>query len=325
MSVWTIGGFVAGGAVCFLLGHVLGSRKRSKQKSTRDPESIAFKTLVGVTLAVAIAVTTTIIWFLTVDWPTDAAKTAEFGQRGDFFGGFVNPFLTFIAFIGFLYTVMLQRQEIKDGREQAVKASALADEQNVSVREQNYQAAFFQMLGAHNDIVNSIRVEDPARDNSIVTGRGAFRTIYSAMRRVYRDKKKQYKNTNDSRVLAHSYETVYRKYQYELGHYFRSLYNTIILLEDGPSSEKYIKLLRAQLSNQELLILFYNCAISPHGERFKALAERHEIFNNLPPYLLETSHAKLLPDAVFGTGGYAAILAGRAQILGDMRDAPKPA
>ena len=149
MSIWTLSGIFVGSSIFFLiLGNIFGRRRKLLQDPKRDIELLLFRVLVGMTLAIAVAVTGAVIWFSVVDWPTDPIKTAEFGQRGDFFGGFVNPFLTFIAFVGFLYTVMLQRQEIKDGRDQAAKAATVADQQNESVREQNYQAAFFQMLGA---------------------------------------------------------------------------------------------------------------------------------------------------------------------------------
>jgi hypothetical protein len=45
----------------------------------------------------------------------------KWGQFGDFMGGFVNPVIALAGFVGVLYTVNLQRQEIHDQRTQLVE------------------------------------------------------------------------------------------------------------------------------------------------------------------------------------------------------------
>lgn len=302
------------------LGFSFGKKIQRRKVVTRERRSLAFTLLALTMIALALGPAAIAGWTAMFAWPADTAIAAEMGQRGDFFGGFVNPLLTFATFVGFLYTVKLQRDEIQEAREQARVGAEVADRQGRLDRQQAYQAAFFQLLSTHNDIVNSIRVIDPVRNDAEVHGRAAFRVIYSALRRLYRDKGRRFSSSGDERVLGYAYERTYLTYQYELAHYFRSLYNTILLLEEGAEAERYIKLLRAQLSQQELLVLFYNCAISPHGLRFRALAERHQLFDNMPPHLLEEEHAALLPDGVFGPGGYTAIVAARNRVRGDMRD-----
>ena len=62
-----------------------------------------------------------------------------------------------------------------------------------------------------------------------------------------------------------------------------------------------MKLLRSQLSDQELLLLFYNC-ISEQGKKFKVLAEKFALFDNMPAYmLLDDSHHKLVSKEAFGS------------------------
>lgn len=97
----------------------------------------------------------------------------------------------------------------------------------------------------------------------------------------------------------------WKKHQVELGHYFRYLYNVVRFVKessfvDGP----YIRLVRAQLSDQESLLLFYNCIASEHGERFKALAEEFSLFDNMPKIrALKEGHLEFINErALHSTG-----------------------
>jgi hypothetical protein len=318
---------IFGGVFLFALGFSLGRWAWSSRRSpvtdqttlNGDRKSLfLFSALIALSILFVIfsfAVVSYVQLFL---WPADSDGSASLGQRGDFFGGFLNPLLTFFTFLAFIYTLSLQRLELQESREQFRRSTETAIQQSSAMNAQNYQTAFFQMMISHNDIVNAIRVTDPVK-NIDVNGRSAFRVFYSAIRRLYREKCKKFPGAADSKRIGYSYEYIYRKYQYELGHYFRSLYNTIIMLESGPDAAKYVRLLRSQISNQELLVIYYNCAVSPHGERLKELAERYQLFNNMPPHLLDQAHGSLMGENAFGPGGYAAILAShKPKVRGDM-------
>lgn len=57
---------------------------------------------------------------------------------------------------------------------------------------------------------------------------------------------------------------------------------------------EYASIVRATLSQYELVLLFYNCLSSNGKEKFKPLIERYAIFNNLRVELLaEPSEQKL--------------------------------
>ena len=83
-----------------------------------------------------------------------------------------------------------------------------------------------------------------------------------------------------------------------LDHYFRYLYrilkhiNESDLLNrlDNPKKEReyYAHVLRAQLSNYELLMLFYNGLIGENPETIKKLIEKYAMFNNLRAWELGT-------------------------------------
>ena len=94
--------------------------------------------------------------------------------------------------------------------------------------------------------------------------------------------------------------------QTDFGHYFRNLYRIVKLVHEnefytyeelgGKSSinsneynaknfemrYRYISMLRAQLSDYELLWLFYNCLSDNGSEKFKPLVEEYSLLKNMP-------------------------------------------
>ncbi len=71
-----------------------------------------------------------------------------------------------------------------------------------------------------------------------------------------------------------------------LGSYFRSLYRIIKYVHESKLSDKekyqYISFVRAQLTDIELLWLFYNCTVGLGIEKFKPLVETYTLLKNLP-------------------------------------------
>lgn len=214
--------------------------------------------------------------------------TEKLGQWGDFFGGVLNPLLTFLTFTGLLITIVLQQTELREAR--------------TTTDRQIFEATFFQMLTLHNTIVNSIRTENAK--GAQLQGRDCFNFFYTQLSDIYKARKPRkgapyYGNTQAT--INQSFRVFWRVQQRNLGHYYRYLYNIIRFVNESSFREgPYIRLIRAQLSDQELLMLFYNC-LAPQGEKFKQLAEQFALFDNMnPKQLLEGGHAKLIAESAFG-------------------------
>ncbi|MEV9642856.1 putative phage abortive infection protein [Aliarcobacter butzleri] len=97
----------------------------------------------------------------------------KLGAFGDFFGGMINPLLTFCTFMALLMTIILQQRELKLSREQVAisteelghtrKATEISSEaltqQAKSLKIQNFENTFFNMINLHNEIVNNLSLE----------------------------------------------------------------------------------------------------------------------------------------------------------------------
>lgn len=254
--------------------------------------------------------------------PTAAGK----GQWGDFFGGMLNPILSFLAFVGLLYTILLQQKELGLSREElrltrkelANSAKALGD-QNLSLKKQRFESAFFGMVGVLNQIIDNMDVtKGYDHDREILRGRDCFSKyieelngIYEKIQNVQKDNglyamKWEINNDlvnfeNELKKTSASYSNFYKYRKSDLGHYFRVLYNIFRYIRESDFPDGvYSKILRAQLSNQELIILFYNC-LSDIGANFKELAEFFEIFDNLDSsQLVSLEHRNFMSAKALG-------------------------
>lgn len=220
---------------------------------------------------------------------------STFGECGDFFGGVLNPLFTLLTFTGILITIVLQQTELRESRVEMKRSADALHEQNESLRRQNFEATFFQMLTVHTSIVTSIDLVDD--ENKVTRGRDCFTVFYRRLNKTYRENlQKANGKHSDEKVLRLAYKLFWKVHQVELGHYFRYLYNLVRFVKESPFKDgPYIRLLRSQLSDQETLLLFYNCIASEHGDKFKMLAEEFSLFDNMPKVrVLKNEHLELI-------------------------------
>lgn len=225
------------------------------------------------------------------------------GEFGDFFGGVLNPLLTFLTFMGLLITIVLQHTELRESREEFARSADALELQHKAIQLQSFESTFFQMLALHNQIVGSIDLR--SEDGAVMQGRDCFRVFYTRLTKTYRSKQKRYSTPAagteaDRKVVEAAYREFWRGHQLELGHYFRYLYNVIRFIKESEvGHSRYLRLVRAQLSDQELLLLFYNC-LSTQGDNFRGLVEEFSLLDNLPTIrLFHKEHAVFLDDSAF--------------------------
>jgi hypothetical protein len=229
----------------------------------------------------------------------------ELGTWGDFVGGTLNPILTFATFIGLLYTIHLQQRELRLTRKELAKSSNALEAQNLTTKQQRFENTLFSMIEMLNQIVNAM---DVGQGDKKITGRDCFTDFYKKFENRYHMSNQRTVNgrveivhDSDGLIAIDSYNRLYKTYQTDLGHYFRVLYNIFHYIDQSEFADGiYAKILRAQLSNQELLIIFYNNA-TERGKAFAALAERFELYDNMDTErLLRPEHIELASRKSFG-------------------------
>lgn len=239
-----------------------------------------------------------------------ASTQSDPGRFGDMFGA-VNALFTGLAFAGLIYTIFLQReelalqrQELALTRDELAGQRAAMEAQNKVLAAQDFKSTFFQLLRLHNDIVSAM---DLVGESNTTRGRDCFVVFQKRLRTRLNQELAVDPGARLAEIHA-AYADFYARDQANLGHYFRSLYNLVKLVdaEDVHNKRVFTNLVRAQLSDAEVSVLFYNC-LSTQGARFKPLAQKYALLKHLDPRSLAQKTDLLLVDAeAFGTNSQSA-------------------
>ena len=205
----------------------------------------------------------------------------EHGTFGDMFGT-INALFSGLAFAGLIVTLLypkeeltLQREELKATREEMKSQRMEFEKQNKTLKRQRFENTFFNMLSLQNEIVAGLSYE--------VTNPTSYKVVQYKSREVF------------SAVCLHANfptSPISKSRIHPLfNHYFRYLYriykyiDNTDLIANGERYD-YTCIVRSQLSDYELVMIFYNCLTENGCEKFKPLIEKYTVFNNLRPELL---------------------------------------
>ncbi len=232
--------------------------------------------------------------------------------------GSVNAIFSGLALAGIIFTILLQRKELILQRNELRETRKEFKTQNFTLKLQRFENTFFNLLSLHHQIVDAIDLEisrekrtsartlgqtiaSPTQYESItLKGRDVFKKKYEELRQCI--------EKNIESDFNSIYLELYKEAQTDFGHYFRNLYRIIKLvketefhsypeLELNPDNHydnesyhvenyitryRYTSMIRAQLSDYELLWIFYNCLSENGEEKFKPLVEEFTLLKNLP-------------------------------------------
>lgn len=217
-----------------------------------------------------------VCYFPTLFTKTGNLDFRETGQIGDTIGGIMGPFVAIAAailtFLAFWVQFKANEQQRKD------------------IALERFESNLFQLIQIQENITNNLQFL--AYDNSNllnkvkISGRQIFKAFYEEKYTPLWGIKDDIKEKG---IISYEEE----KDIGILDHYFRHLYRVFKFIDEAPifiNNKKkkydYACIMRASLSQYELIMLFYNCLSSNGREKFKPLIERYAIFNNLRIELL---------------------------------------
>ena len=220
----------------------------------------------------------------------------ELGTAGDFLGGTTVPFLTIASVLFLVSTIFIQRSQLKLQHEELIET------QNI-FRSQSFENTFFNMINLHNQIVQSISYVDTGTDriHSVeFKGRDYFEFATNDLISHFHDVEGNIKLEE----IIQEYKSFYEKHQAYIGHYFRNLYHIVKLVHDNTSLEKYddkmqyMRIIRAQLSSYELVLLLYNVLFNAEHwkeRNFLNYINEYNLLHNMEKKLLiQPEHYNLL-------------------------------
>lgn len=218
---------------------------------------------------------------------------AKLGEFGDFFGGVLNPILTFLMLMGLIITIVIQRVELRLARNEFRRtADALNDQADIS-KKQIFENTFFQMIRLYNEIIDGMYIQPEnvldilqRVESKRYRGRDCIEFLYNKLKSGY-VKKIDRGDYDSSRFEAVESEYVrfYENYGNQLGHYFRTIYNIIKIIDNSTLSyaEKkvYTNIIRSQLSKFELGLLVYNCLSNYGKEKLLPLVIKYDMLKHI--------------------------------------------
>lgn len=217
----------------------------------------------------------------------------ETGPIGDTIGGTMGPFVAIAAailtFLAFWVQFKANEQQRKD------------------IALERFESNLFELIHIQHDITNNLIFVEKNCDKNIIKaqGRDVFQYVYENYYFTYGN---NYSIIAGVKMLMQIQDVNRYTDLKELGyldHYFRHLYRIFKYINDSEIIDdkhkyKYSCIVRAGLSQYELIMLFYNCLSSNGNENFKPLIETYAIFNNIRVELLAKQEHKDL----YSNGAY---------------------
>lgn len=236
-----------------------------------------FAVAVGVVVWLIFVITSAAGWSLWgVNW-----NFSNPGAFGDAFAPFNTLMATFAA-IGAIAAYRMQARELRQAKERQAeqddiansdRARALNREYELDKRadRQSFESTFFKLLETFRGIVNAT---DSGRGEKAVTAQDAFKAIADQL-----DYFRNFPNGSPEQA----WKSVANNHHNDLNHYFRFLYHTILYVHESDIKNKYfyIRLVRALLSESELLLLAVNCQYGDGKEKFLNLVEEYALLHNM--------------------------------------------
>lgn len=199
------------------------------------------------------------------------------GIFGDMFGA-ANALFTGLSFTGLIITILLQRQELRETRDEFIK-------QNETLINQKFENTFFNLINNHHQIVSDMR----SKEYTMKQGQKLY--TYFEGRSVFEHMMSILLNNLDDDISTYNmqYHDFYRKFGYKYIHYIKNLHQIIKLVDENDFNVvdnqkqklKYISIIWSQLSDHEIALLFYHTSYDNGQKDFKTLIEKHSLFKDI--------------------------------------------
>lgn len=211
------------------------------------------------------------------DYPIDSER---WGQLGDFFGGIIGTIITFLSVI-FLYKAF-KEQRLANVEAHEVNAEIIKQsEQSVNLnRLQRFDANYCTLLNLYKDAIAGYK----SSSELIPVGKASMSNLVSSfIASTPFDNNETYKKR--TKKSLNLFNDFLAKNMTVVNAHMRILYQILNLLTISNIDENdkilYAKLLRSQMTDEELILIRYNC-MTIRGNKMQLLVFQYNILKHLP-------------------------------------------
>jgi hypothetical protein len=217
-----------------------------------------------------------------------SSDQAVWGQFGDYFGGVLNPILSFFALIAVLLSLRSQGKEVDAARKEASAAIAMQIEQTKVFQQQSFESAFFGLIQLH--LKNLERVKAPVG----VDARGTVFELISFKFNLDRVDDgidpiaiNPPGSIESNRLKVSIYcDNFMSEYGRKIAYYFATLEEIIKYIDSAsrPKSvepNQYVSIFKSLLSPEEIecLVMY---AVSKRGKNVRQFLVQHKLCELMP-------------------------------------------
>lgn len=233
---------------------------------------------------------------------------------GDFLWGTIGIIFTSITTLFLFITFKEQREQLRITKEQSDKA--------------RFETTYFNILGMLKQVQDTVNANISfnyvsTNAKNLVEYYNNFRVAYKKHLDADADLAEFMSSFNTicanqvvveqmQGILANEYENYVASVDCNIGYMYRYIFNTIKFVidddynqRDTKARDRYLNLLQAQLSNEELCLIFYD-AISKYGKNkegkyyFREMLDCTHFLENIDSsFLLDRKHYRLYPHTIF--------------------------
>jgi hypothetical protein len=235
------------------------------------------KHLVGLLLVIAAPI---LIygWVFRGQWSGDPGDWANFAT---YVAGTVAVVIGAFGFYALLLTLKLQQFQLDRLSEEA--------------QSQEFERRLEGLLVTLGEVLRETDIRQLPSGAVVARGRDAFKNLFRRkLKRIYKPYELGNHLVDDRTAVRQSFDELYRRSGSDFGHYFRTLYHCVLLVDEQvgltkAQRKKYFDLIFCRLSKFELILLFYNGLGSIGERKFKPLIERHGLLEHVDVSLLMSS------------------------------------
>lgn len=241
------------------------------------------------------------------------------GDFGEFIGGFVGSLWSLAGILLFYSALVYQRNELEEQKEilssqtkAMIAQSKELKNQNLTMQKQKEEETFFHLLRFHIDLVGTLTFENNDFDldtgaiqKKLIRGRNTFGEFYNVFKRFY---SKYLEHLSDAgvdeenlkSVIETSYNSFFTEYRYELGHYFRNIFNLLLFIDRVKDKDKhfFLSILFSQISVNEMSLIFFH-GLTSENKELKLFIEKYALLQDIYQDDLIKLNLELYDDSAY--------------------------
>ncbi len=234
----------------------------------------------------------------------------KIGQYGDFIGGVVGSLFAFVGIILYYIALTEQRKDIEINRKALETQIETLNQQicefkTQTIEMQETRTVYVEQTNLYREQTNYYQqqvkeLKDQTKISSLQHFNSEFYSLLGVFINIRNDCKESFNNViqNLKEIVNSNKDTVYNKHSIlveeytklyylnscSISIYFKTLYRLLKMIKDSniesEHKQRYAKTLRSQLTDNELLVLYYNYC-SDLGEKVKLLVSEYVLLKHL--------------------------------------------